>query len=165
MVSGQGRRDGRRSFSGPWEARTRRGVLLRATRRCASLRGICRTIGTAPNRKEPITAERVLAMVQTAPDSLIGLRDRALLLLGFAGALRRAELVGLDVNDFKETKAGLRIQITASKTDQERHGHIIAIAPGKAACPIKALKVWLAAAEITSGPIFRPIFKGEASFG
>jgi site-specific recombinase XerD len=110
---------------------------------------------------QPITAECVLAMVKTAPDSLIGLRDRALLLLGFAGALRRAELVGLDVNDFKETKAGSRLQVRASKTDQERRGHIIAIAPGKAACPIKALKVWLAAAEIMNGPIFRPIFKGE----
>jgi site-specific recombinase XerD len=126
----------------------------------ATLRGICRTIGIAPNRKEPITAERVRAMVKTAPNSLIGSRDRALLLLGFAGALRRAELVGLDVSDLKETKAGLCLQIRASKTDQERHGQIIAIAPGNTACPLKALKTWLAAAEITSGPIFRPISKG-----
>ena len=50
-------------------------------------------------------------MVKIAPDSLTGLRDRAMLLLGFAGAMRRSELVGLDVNDLKETKAGLRLHI------------------------------------------------------
>lgn len=74
--------------------------------------------------------------------------------------MRRSELVGLNVNDLKETKAGLRLYIRTSKTDQERQGQIIAIAPGKAACPIKALRVWLTEAKITSGPIFRPIFNG-----
>jgi len=131
----------------------------------ATLRGIRRTVGTAPNRKDPLTAERVRAMVKSAPDSLIGLRDRALLLLGFAGALRRAELVALTTADLSWTKAGLRLKIRESKTDQERTGQIVAIAPGKAACPIKALKTWLAAAEITSGPIFRPIFKVGPNFG
>src|ERR671911_417222 len=58
----------------------------------AVVRGIRRTIGTAPTRKAPATAERVLAMVQVAPTSLRGLRDRALLLVGFAGAFRRSEL-------------------------------------------------------------------------
>ena len=127
----------------------------------ATLREICRTMGTAPNRKEPITAERVRAMVKMAPDNLIGLRDRTLLLLGFAGAFRRSELVGLDLADIKEIKGGLRVIIRASKTDQEQFGQEIAIAPGKMACPIMAIKAWLAAAQITSGPIFRPIFKGS----
>lgn len=126
----------------------------------ATLRGIRRTIGAAPNRKEPITAERMCAMVKLAPNSLNGLRDSALLLVGFAAALRRSELVGLDVIDLKETKAGLCLHIRTSKTDQERLGQIIAVAPGKTACPIKALKAWLIAAEITTGPIFRPIFNG-----
>ena len=52
------------------------------------------------------------------------------------------------------------MQIRKSKTDQEQHGQIIAIAPGTMACPIKALKALLTAAKITSGPIFRPISKG-----
>lgn len=77
-----------------------------------------------------------------------------------AGALRRAELTGLNIADLHWTNAGLRLKIRKSKTDQERTGQIVAIAPGKAACPIKALRTWLAAAKITSGPIFRPIFKG-----
>jgi site-specific recombinase XerD len=126
----------------------------------ATVRGIRRTIGAAPNCKEPLTAERVRAMVKSAPNSLIGLRDCALLLLGFAGAMRRSELVGLNVNDLKETKVGLLLYIRTSKTDQERLGQIIAIVPGKIVCPVKALKAWMAAAKITSGPIFRPIFNG-----
>jgi hypothetical protein len=77
----------------------------------------------------------------------------AVLLLGFAGAMRRSELVGLDVNDLKETKVGLCLYIRTSKTDQERQGQIVAIAPGDIACPVKTLKAWLAAAKITSGPI------------
>jgi site-specific recombinase XerD len=99
------------------------------------------------------------AMVKTAPSSLIGLRNRALLLLGFAGALRRSELVGLNVSDLMETKGGLRLSIRVSKTDQERLGQVIAIAPGKVACPIKALRAWLAAAHVTEGPVFRSISK------
>jgi integrase len=70
-------------------------------------------------------------MVRLAPKNLTGLRDRALLLLGFAGALRRSELVGLDVSDLIKTNAGLRIRIRTSKTDQERLGQITAIARGK----------------------------------
>ena len=126
----------------------------------ATVRGIRRTIGAAINRKDPLTAEYILGMVKIAPDSLTGLRDRTVLLLGFAGAMRRSELVGLNVNDLRETKAGLRLYIRASKTDQERLGQIIAIAPGKIVCPIKALRAWMAEAKITSGPIFRPVFNG-----
>jgi site-specific recombinase XerD len=99
-------------------------------------------------------------MVKSAPGGLIGLRDRALLLLGFAGALRRSELVGLNVSDLKDTKAGLCLHIRASKTDQERLGQIIAIAHGKTTCPIKALRGWLAAAHVKQGPVFRSKSKG-----
>jgi integrase len=91
-----------------------------------------------------------------------------LLLLGFAGALRRAELVGLNIADLNWTKAELRLKILKSKTDQERTGQIIAIAPGKTACPIKALKTWLAAAEITSGrhgELFGNQFRSECVVG
>jgi site-specific recombinase XerD len=63
-------------------------------------------------------------------------------------------------NDLKSTKAGLLLYIRTSKTDQERLGQIVAIAPGKIVCPFKSLRAWMAAAKITSGPIFRPIFNG-----
>ena len=126
----------------------------------ATLRGIRRTMGTAPIRKAPITAERVRAMAAATPDTLAGLRDRALLLLGFAGALRRSELVGLNVDDLEETEGGLCIRIVRSKTDQEGQGTVIAIVPGAVACPIKSIKAWLTAAKISDGPLFRSIVKG-----
>ena len=103
-------------------------------------------MGTAPIRKAPITAERVRAMAAAAPETLAGLRDRALLLLGFAAALRRSELVALNVEDLEETEGGLCIRIVRSKTDQEGQGTIIAIVPGSVACPIKSIRSWLAAA-------------------
>jgi site-specific recombinase XerD len=127
----------------------------------ATLRGIRRTIGTVPNRKAPLTADLVLAMVETAPDNLIGLRDRALLLIGFAGALRRSEIVALDVNDLTRTKFGLQLRIRTSKTDQEGQGTTVTVAPGGSACPIAALNQWLLAATIDQGPVFRSAFKGS----
>ena len=125
----------------------------------ATMRGIRRTHGSARVRKAPALAGKVIGMVATAPDKLAGLRDRALLLIGFGGALRRSELVALDVADIQETETGLLVTIRSSKTDQEREGATIAIARGDVACPAKALREWLEAAGIESGPIFRPIDK------
>jgi site-specific recombinase XerD len=98
-------------------------------------------------------------LVATAPDKLAGLRDRTLLPVGFGGALRRSELVALDVEDIQETETGLLVKIRGSKTDQERTGVTIAIARGDVACPAGALREWLDAAGIEVGPIFRPIDK------
>jgi site-specific recombinase XerD len=125
----------------------------------ATMRGIRRTFGTARVRKAPAIAGKMVGMVATAPDKLVGLRDRALLLIGFGGALRRSELVALDVADCVETEIGLLVTIRGSKTDQERAGVTIAIARGDIACPVKALRKWLDAAGIEAGPIFRPINK------
>jgi site-specific recombinase XerD len=126
----------------------------------ATVRGIRRTIGVTKDRKAPIVAELARAMALAAPAGLKGLRDRALLLLGFAGAFRRSELVALDVADIVETEDGARVLIRRSKTDQEGAGETIAIARGSVACPVKALRAWLEAAEITEGPLFRPVAKG-----
>lgn len=104
----------------------------------ATVRGIRRTIGTAPSRKAPLTAERARAMSAGMPESLIGLRDRALVLLGFAGAFRRSELVALNVCDIEESDHGLRIRISRSKTDQEGQGTTIAVVSGSVACPVEA---------------------------
>jgi site-specific recombinase XerD len=125
----------------------------------ATMRGIRRTFGSARVRKAPAVAAKMLGMVAGAPDKLAGLRDRALLLLGFAGAFRRSELVALDVTDIQEIEAGLRVTIRHSKTDQEGQGVTIAIARGDVACPVKALREWLGAAGIEAGPLFRPINK------
>jgi site-specific recombinase XerD len=128
----------------------------------ATMRGIRRTHGSARVRKAPAVAGKMLGMVATAPDGLAGLRDRALLLLGFAGAFRRSELVALDVADIEETETGLLVTIRGSKTDQERQGVTIAVARGDIACPVKALRAWLDASGIEAGPIFRPIDKAGA---
>ena len=125
----------------------------------ATMRGIRRTFGNVRIRKAPAVAAKMLGMVAAGPVNLAGLRDRALLLLGFAGAFRRSELVALDVADIEETEAGLRVTIRHSKTDQEGQGVTIAIARGDVACPAKALREWLGAAGIEAGPLFRPINK------
>jgi site-specific recombinase XerD len=125
----------------------------------ATMRGICRTFGSAKNKKAPAVAAKMLSMVAAAPDRLSGLRDRALLLLGFAGAFRRSELVALDVADIEETQTGLLVTIRRGKTDQEALGRTIAITRGDVACPVKALREWRDAAGIVSGSLFRPINK------
>jgi len=126
----------------------------------AVMRGIRRTIGTASTQKAPATAEVIGEMLKHCPDDLKGKRDRALLALGFAGAFRRSELVALNVEDLAEVPDGLRATIRRSKTDQEGQGHEIAIPRGYRRRPVEAVQVWLAAAEINSGPVFREVKKG-----
>jgi site-specific recombinase XerD len=123
----------------------------------ATLRGIRRSVQNVPARKTPATADKILAMVANAPTDLKGLRDCALLLLGFAGAFRRSELVALDVPDLQFCDGGLRVTIRRSKTDQEGLGATIAIVPGSAACPIRAVRAWIKATQISDGPLFRPV--------
>jgi site-specific recombinase XerD len=126
----------------------------------ATMRGIRRSFGTAPRKKAPATAERIVAMALAAGDDMKGRRDRALLLIGFAGAFRRSELVALNFEDIEESELGLKVIIRHSKSDQEGMGQTIAILRGSVACPMSALKGWLEAAVITAGPIFRSVKKG-----
>ena len=126
----------------------------------AVVRGIRRTHGTAPKRATPATADHVIAMAPRPDGTVTTLRDRALLLLGFAGAFRRSELVALDVADVEQVAEGLRVTIRHGKTDQEGLGAVIAIVRGEIACPVAALLDWLEAASITEGPLFRPIRRG-----
>ena len=146
---------------------TRRAAAIGYAHRCAGhepptnaepvkavLRGIRRTLGTAPARKAPATAETIRAMLKRIPDTPRGKRDRALLLIGFAGALRRSELVALCVEDIERAPDGILVRIGKSKTDQEGRGHLVAIPRGTRLRPVEALEAWLAEAGITSGRIF-----------
>src|SRR4029078_10156317 len=81
----------------------------------AVLAGIRRSIGTSGTRKAPATPEEIRAIIADMPPTLRGLRDRALLVLGFAGALRRSELVALDVEDLEEKDEGLLVRIRRCK--------------------------------------------------
>lgn len=123
----------------------------------AVLRGIRRRKGTAPKRKAPATAAAIAGMLEALPTTLPGLRDRALLLLGFAAALRRSELVDLNVNDLEFVPEGLRLTIGRSKTDQEGAGAEISVPRGNKLRPVDALEAWLKASKIKDGPIFREI--------
>jgi integrase len=79
------------------------------------------------------------AMLQTLPGGLLGVRDRALLLIGFAGALRRSEIVALRAEDCEFTSDGLVITLRLSKTDQEGEGRKIGIPNGSnlETCPVR----------------------------
>ena len=123
----------------------------------ATLRGIRRTHGSAQRQVAPAVKEDVLAMV-AALTGTKGTRDRALLLIGFAGAFRRSELVSLTVADVEQVQQGLIIQLPRSKTDQEGRGRKVAIPYARGAiCPVLALQQWIAVAGITEGPIFRGV--------
>jgi integrase len=98
-------------------------------------------------------------MVRSVRPGLIGLRDRAMLLLGFAGAFRRSELVSLDISDLTLGAAGLEVTLRRSKTDQEGAGRKVGIPYGSVpeTCPVGAVRDWLDAAGITRGPVFREV--------
>jgi len=122
--------------------------------------GIRRTLGMAPGQKSPVvTAELRVLLAVTPADTLAGLRDHALLLIGFAGGFRRGELVALDVEDIEETEDGLRIRIRRGKTDQEAAGREVGIPRGQKpkTDPVRALRAWREAAHIDTGPLFRPV--------
>lgn len=127
----------------------------------AVLAGIAREKMVAPVRKAPVTVDVMKKLLRFVKDeTAVGARDRALLLLGFAGALRRSELVALDVEDIEETKDGLLVHIRRSKTDQEGAGRAIAIPAGGKLLAAEAIRRWLHVSGIATGPIFRSIQKG-----
>jgi integrase len=123
------------------------------------LRGIGRTHGGPPKRAQALATEEVQRLVATCRDDPAGLRDRALILLAFAGALRRSELCAVEVEHITWKPRSLELLIPRSKTDAEAEGARIGIPRGKstATCPVRALQAWLHAAEIERGPVFRAI--------
>jgi len=123
------------------------------------LAGLRRELSTAPVRKRPVLVSDLKDILKEIPDSLLGKRDRALLLLGFSGAFRRSELVGLDVDDIEPQGRGVVLNIRRSKTDQEGQGRRVGIPRGSEefACPVLAMEAWRSAAGISSGPLFRPV--------
>jgi integrase len=122
----------------------------------AVMQGIRRAKGVAPAAKAAAITQDVRAMVDTLPDNLLGVRDRALLLLGFSGAFRRSELVGLDREDLAITSEGVTVTLRRSKTDQQGQGRRVGIPYGSrpGTCPVRAIMAWLEAAGIERGPLF-----------
>lgn len=131
----------------------------------AVLRGLRKTNGKPQRQAAPVLREDLLSM-QVHMRGTKGVRDRALLLVGFAAALRRSELVALDVEAVEFVPEGLLIHLFRSKTDQNGEGRKIAIPYGRtSACPVKALKQWLEVSGITAGPVFRSVNKAGVVAG
>jgi integrase len=130
-----------------------RSELVRAT-----LRGIKRKRRRTALQAKPLLRDDLLLVLDAMGNDLKDLRDRAILLIGFAAALRRSELVALDVADVEHVRHGIVLHLRRSKTDQDGQGHNIAIPYGRSRwCPVACLDAWLSASGITESAMFRPV--------
>jgi site-specific recombinase XerD len=132
----------------------------------ATWAGIRRAHGRPGAPKAALVMGDVREVIAATPDTLQGLRDRALLLIGFGGALRRSELASLELDArgagpvrVRFVDGGLEIHIDRSKGDQLGRGAVVAVPYGRNpdSCPVRALQAWLAAAGISAGPVFRAV--------
>jgi integrase len=157
-----------------WHYAQRGAPLDRADRHIAEvMRGIRRRHGRPPNQKEAVLPEDLLAMPATLGHDLRGLRDRAILLIGFAGGLRRSEITGLDCGpeqtDDGDGTGWIEIldqgAVVRTKVKVEWREVEIGRGSGDATCPVVALQTWLKLARIAHGPLFRRIAKGGKEVG
>lgn len=141
------------------------GYVLRSHRRDQA------AAGRRERKAAPVTIDVLRALVEaTDPATLAGLRNRALVVLGFALGARRSELVGLDLADVREAPEGLVVLIRQSKTDQDAVGVEVALPYGAhpETCPVRTVRGWreaLQAAGVDSGPLFRRIDRHGALCG
>ena len=124
-----------------------------------TLRGIARQHGRPARQAAALVTEELTLLVATCDATLAGQRDRALLLLGYAGALRRSELVAVAHEHVHFTSDGMRLQIPRAKGDQTGKGVSIGLPRGSAAatCPVRAMEIWLERSGYRYGPVFRAI--------
>ena len=124
-----------------------------------TMQGIRRTKGTAQRRVRALVKDDIIELVLTAEKQrpMKAARDAALILVGFAGAFRRSELVSIRKEEITAFDHGVEIHIQRTKTQQEK-GHTVFIPCAKSSrCPVKALEKWLVLSGIESGPVFRPV--------
>ena len=123
------------------------------------LQGVLRTHGRPVRKAAALTLPMLRQLLATCDQGSRGRRDRALLLFGFVGALRRSELVSLRVEDVAVVPNGLRLRIRRGKTDQLGLGAEVGLPRGRHAetCPVRAFEAWQAVAKRRAGPLFRKI--------
>jgi integrase len=129
-----------------------------------TMAGIRRTFGTQQRQVKPLVRDDLLsALVMIDQQKPVkAARDRALLLIGFAGAFRRSELVAIEVEHVSEVTNGIEIFLPVSKTDQERQGRTVFIPHANGdRCPVRALVQWLNVAEIREGLVFRAVTRHD----
>ena len=121
--------------------------------------GIRREVGVRPAKKTALVGGDIVTILKACGDTLGGKRDRALLALGWCGAFRRSELVALDVSDIAFTEDGIVATVRRSKTDQGGEGLSKAIpyASNPKVCAVRAVRAWLDASGVVSGPLFRAV--------
>jgi len=128
----------------------------------ALIRSAARRLREKPGGKAALTPEclRKICEAMVQDGSAIAVRDRALLLLAFAGAFRRSELSGLQFRDIRIGRRGVEVLLWATKTDQEGLGCPVGIAHGEreATCPVRALRAWLRLRGEGDGPLFRRVY-------
>lgn len=124
-----------------------------------TLQGVGRTHGKPVRPAAALTSVEVRQLLASCPDDLAGRRDRALFLVGLAGALRRSELVAIDHAHLRFEAAGVLVHIPRSKRDQEGKGADVTLPrmQGEDTCPVRALERWLAQARIRRGAVFRSV--------
>lgn len=126
-----------------------------------TFRGIRKVHGKPQAQAAPILKDDLVIMLSHIPDTTKGKRDRALLMMGFCGALRRSELVALKCTDLEFNRQGMILTIPRSKTDQTGQGRKIGIPHGRGRiCPVEAVKVWLSHMGADNGYLFRSVTKG-----
>ncbi|GMV92418.1 MAG: hypothetical protein AMXMBFR82_21960 [Candidatus Hydrogenedentota bacterium] len=125
----------------------------------ATMQGIRRTLGTVQRQAAPLLVEHVRQAVNALDDSPRGLRDKAILLMGLAGAFRRSELVALDVEDLEFRPQGVVVTVRRSKTNQtgEPETKDIGYGAHEDTCPVRAILKWLEIAGIDKGAVFRAV--------
>ncbi|MFN2506486.1 MAG: site-specific integrase [Acidimicrobiales bacterium] len=122
--------------------------------------GIRRTYGRPLNKRDALTTAQLHTMVAGLDlATKRGLRDRAILLIGYAGAFRRSELAPLRAEQLRRRGDGYVVSLVRTKSDQESHGREVGIPAfaGSSLCPVTALDTWLTAAAISTGPVFRKV--------
>ncbi len=129
------------------------------------MQGIRRTLGTMQRQVQPLVKDDLLAalvMIDRQKMPIKAARDRALLLVGFASAMRRSELVAMQVEHLTHLPNGVEILLPSSKTDQEAQGRTVFIphANGER-CPVRALVHWLDVSEIKEGFVFRAVSRHD----
>jgi integrase len=116
-----------------------------------------------PSQKRPLTVEQLWKISRIMDESARGVRDRALMVLGFAGAFRRSELSLLNVGDVAWTPKGLLVHLRWSKTDQDGRGRDVGVFRGDRAdtCPVRTLQAWLARRGGQPGPLFVAVTQAD----
>ena len=130
-----------------------------------NLMGISRKKGNYQRGKKPILVNQLKAIIDVInnekTDQIKKIRDKTIILIGFGGGFRRAELVNIDYENLEFVNEGVKITITRSKTDQFGVGMVKALPyfSNQTYCPVLHLKKWLDLSNIKEGPIFRKLSK------